>query len=509
MGLCALHTRGGIAVKRRAFLKTGAMLAAGATLAKVGAESAVNAGNTHEPGVSTAASQPDILLIITDQQVSDAVSALRPQLSDTHYLAHHVHTPNLDRLAAAGTTFLEHHVVNPVCSPSRACLFTGRMPVETGVIANNLGIDARLPNLGQWLGQAGPYRRYYCGKWHAGGPWNNPEPDGPRRIPGFETLAAGDCPTGDAMDPHVAASCEAFLQGDRDTRPFLLVANFMNPHDIAYWYNPALTAEGDPFSLQEEWPPLPPNFASHGATPFPLKRRPFSESQWRNYLYDYLRMVETVDQHVGRLLDAVAARSRPTLVIFTSDHGEGVGRHGLVSKWNPYQQAFKTPLIIAGPGVATGVVDRSHLASAVDLSTTICDYAGVPPLPDARGLSLRPLLEGHSGVQWRDHVYGELHHTGRMIRTARYKYVMAYRFSGDVALPFVSVRDGAATRFEPGRGDALQREPQRMLFDLLNDPWEMHNLAEDPQMAPVMTDHEELLSAWEQRLSIGEPHTIA
>ena len=100
-------------------------------------------------------------------------------------------TPNIDRLIGGGVSFLESHSTNPVCSPARSSLLTGRMPVETGVISNNRAIHPSVPNLGQWFSEAG-YDTVYCGKWHLPGGY-------PAAIKGFDVLPVGSG-QGDLVD---------------------------------------------------------------------------------------------------------------------------------------------------------------------------------------------------------------------------------------------------------------------------------------------------------------------
>lgn len=484
-------------LSRRRFLKTGAAAAAAVGLPHI---------------ASAAAPRPNVLLILTDQQNIDTIAAHRAYFNHPAHGCAWVKTPHLDRLAGMGTSFLESHVANPVCSPSRSCLFTGRVATETAVVRNNVGIDLNVPNLGQWLGGHSDYFRVYCGKWHAGGPWNYPEVSGARKIPGFEILPAAARGTGDVADYAVTAAVEAFVRNYRASAPFFAVASLMNPHDICYWTEPllgkAVTPSWDVFGLAREWPVLPPNHVYDFEEPVEQRHTAFDETRWRNYTYDYYRMIEKVDADVGRLLDAVEARNDDTLVIFTSDHGEGLGRHGRVQKWHPYEESIKVPLIVALPGrVAGNRVDASSLVSQLDIVGTICDFAGIAPPPHARGESLRPLLETDEPPQaWRNHVYAEWQVTGRVIRSNRYKYVKSYAKSGDDERPFVT-HDGAAVAFDPARTDTLRVNPKRLLFDMREDPWETRNLIAGAEYAGVVNEHEALLREWEMKLIPGVAHT--
>ena len=138
------------------------------------AGSGVAAASLALPAVAAPrAARPNFLFIVADQLGFDALSAQG---------CPDVRTPNLDRLLARGTSFQLGHSPSPVCSPARSSMFTGRMPVETGVVVNSLAIRPELPTMGAWLRREG-YDTAYCGKWHL--------PDGyPREIEGFDICSA-------------------------------------------------------------------------------------------------------------------------------------------------------------------------------------------------------------------------------------------------------------------------------------------------------------------------------
>ncbi len=441
---------------RREFLHTGSLAA---TAMMAGLAPAQSPGDRPAQPV-IAGKPPNFLFIISDQLGLDAISA---------HGCPDVHTPHIDRLVRRGVTFLESHSTNPVCSPARSSLFTGRMPVETGVISNNRPIHPSRPNLGQWLHGQG-YDSYYCGKWHL--------PQGyPVAIDGFEVLPVGGG-QGDLVDGIVSRWTEAFLKSRQGPRPFLYVASLMNPHDICYWaiQGKALVPKTLPFDrLEGKLPQLPPNHTSQPAAPAKLAKtiyKRFSDQQWRYYIHVYYRQVEMVDAEIGRILDALddSGLADQTVVIFTADHGEGRGRHLHVSKWYPYDEAAKVPMVVSSPGrMAEGLVDRSHLVCGLDVMSTICDYARLRPPADVVGRSLRPLLE-QKPVEWREFVASEHQIIGRMLRTQAYKYV--------------HYRD----------------DPVEQLFDMVGDPWETKNLYRDPALADVLADHRKLLAEWQASL---------
>jgi arylsulfatase A-like enzyme len=487
---------------RRTFISSSATAAAGAAL------TGARAGAGAPP-------PPNFLIIVCDQMVLDAISAYRDAFTHPAYACHWVDTPNLDDLVRNGVSFLESHSTNPVCCPARSSLFTGRMPVETGLIVNNTGIDRDVPNMGQWFERDGRYDRVYCGKWHAGGQWNVPDVTGPRKIPGFDTLPNGPGNWGRNMDYAVSSSVEAFIRNRSRERPFIVVAGLMDPHDICFW-GPSAIGRGRPrgtdfFGLGDNLPTLPPNQDYDFPEPWGGGVAPnvFSDMHWRNYIYDYCRMVERLDRNVGRMLRAVRDTGDDTIVVFTADHGDGLGRHRRLQKWHPYEESVKVPFIVYGPrfGIRRNVVDAEHLISGVDLMSTVCDYAGVTPPPNVRGLSLRPLLEGRD-AEWRDDLYYELRLTGRGIRTARFKYAVNYVQSAPKQRPtpeavFVT-EDGTPSEFLTGEGRRFRRHEGRLLFDMEADPWETRNLALDPAFEDVMREHDRILrEQWEAILLPG------
>jgi len=443
----------GRSVTRRGFLTTGTV--GGATLL-----SGTSFGRT-APVVSSAR-RPNILLIITDQQGLDAMSAAG--CSD-------VHTPNLDRLARRGMTFMESHSTDPLCSPARSSIFTGRMPSETGVIVNGRPIREPIPNLGQWLNREG-YDTVYVGKWHLPRPFA-------LDIPGFTVIPGGLSSHGTVGDGPVSRACQGYLRNYKGDNPFLLVASFLQPHDICHWVimHGAYRENLPHPDLAGELPPLPSNFDYDPREPeiVKLSRQTtanWNEEQWRFYLWSYYRMVEEVDAEIGRVLQALEDTGHldDTLVVFTADHGEGRARHQQVLKNKLYEEALKVPLIFSWPGrIPEDVRDTTSLVSGLDIVPTLCDFIGVKAPADMRGRSLRPVLESRAATG-AEFVAAEVRVIGRMVRTPDFKYI------------------------------AFEDDPVVQLFDMKNDAGETKNLFEDSQYAGVLEDHRRLLERWESRL---------
>jgi choline-sulfatase len=441
--------------------------------------------------------RPNILLIITDQQHAGMMSCAGNKYLDT---------PGMDSLAATGARFERAYATNPVCIPSRVSMMTGQMPSHFGMRSNAEGRNqaptkAIEQAMGRLLRDAG-YRTVFGGKTH----WMRGM--SPKSL-GFESL------TGNQRE-ELAEACAEFLKAEQE-KPFLLVASFINPHDICYMAIDDYTRsageavmypksrvererlaaalempEGvsrDEF-FQRLCPPLPDNYEVPvlepeciterylGARTFrKYARNTWSDERWRQHRWAYCRLTEMVDAHVAKVLDALrsAGLEEETVVVFTSDHGDLDAAHRLEHKSILYEEAARVPFLVSQKGVTKpGVVDDAHPVSVgLDLIPTFCDYAGIEPPEGLRGRSVRRLAEGRAVDAWRDQVVVESR-AGRMIRTDRFKYVV----------------------YESG----AHRE---QLTDLAEDPGETVNLAENPKYRDVLNQHRKRLRAWVEETGDG------
>ena len=409
---------------------------------------------------------PNVLLIVTDQQFAGAMSC-----AGNPYL----HTPAMDALAARGTRFDQTYCAHPICIPARESLLTGRMPFQIGYREWGDPIDERYRDrqLGPLFREAG-YDAVYGGKVHA--------PGGDPAEHGFRGLCPHD-------DDRLADACIDYLERGR-REPFCMVASFDNPHNICEWARNQRLPWG-PIAERPlaDCPPLPANFGVPPFEPQPIRRiqanapmvypgADFTPEDWRRYRSAYYRLVEKVDAEIGRLLERLAElglRER-TLVVFTSDHGDGHGAHQWNQKSLLYEETARVPMIVSPPGgVGAGRVEAARLVSnGLDVLPTLCDYAGMAAPDDLPGRSLRPLCEG-ADIAWRDELFAEARPfqgdpgrtLARMARTRRYKYVV----------------------FSWGK----HRE---QLFDLRADPGEMSNLAVSSAHADVLDEHRRRLRDW-------------
>jgi arylsulfatase A-like enzyme len=424
--------------------------------------------------------RPNILFVFTDQQTYRALSCAGNRWC---------HTPNMDAIADRGVRFANAYCTDPICSPARSSMITSRMPHETGVVFNDLPVEASIPNMGHVFRNAG-YVTAWSGKWHLPQSYVQ-EPDG---IPGFDNLPAPRDQMrnlhglGDQVDFLFTIDAEYMLRWElgKIGLPWLYSISLHNPHDICHWTSMPVRQHRN----VEHYPPVPDNFETpEGESGFLGMLRDkgdgnqeiartldWDQSQWRAYVAAYYHMTQQVDRCIGLILESLDAGgwTDNTLVIFTSDHGDGCASHRWVAKNAFYEESMRVPLILSFPGrIQQGAVDRDHLASGLDLLPTMCDYADLPGPDTMRGNSLRTVLEDPS-APGREFVVGELTHGkrdaprhGRMIRGRRYK------------LNVYSTGD-----------------PAEELFDLQEDPGELRSLANDPALVSVKEDLRAKLRAW-------------
>ncbi|MBN2313912.1 MAG: sulfatase-like hydrolase/transferase [Sedimentisphaerales bacterium] len=412
----------------------------------------------------------NIVLIITDQQHCDTISAGG---------CRHVRTPALDRLKNSGVSFTQSYSANPLCSPARSAIFSGRTSCECAVQVNGRPIRSDIPNLGQWFSEHTDYETFYAGKWHLPRTYTS-------NIPGFKVVNTGIGGFGYLCDTVMSRACEGFLRNRSKSKPFLLVASFMQPHDICEWLRLNMNNPGNlryP-ELAGAMPELPNNFEFDENEPDAVRRmrqgnEPFKgkwdKEQWRYYRWSYYRNIEYVDAEIGRVLQALedSGHLNDTLIVMTADHGEGMGHHQMVRKSSFYDESVRVPLLFSWPGhVAKNKTDTAHLASGLDMMPTLCDYAGIQTPAHMRGASLRSILE-ENGSPAREFIVSEVtNNTGRMVRTEGFKYI------------------------------AYQDNPTEQLFDMKTDPGETKNLAVHSRSSSILIEHRKLLKIWENQLDV-------
>jgi arylsulfatase A-like enzyme len=300
-----------------------------------------------------------------------------------------------------------------------------------------------------------------------------------------------------SADSGVADACVEYLKREHKT-PFMLVGSFLEPHGCCEEAREILKYQRKlPGSItRDTLPPLPHNFAIDPDEPEELQKHralspnrvhpvdeTWNEDMWRYYLYRYYRFVETVDKQVGRVLDTLEAQwlADNTVIIFSSDHGDGMGSHQWNQKWVLYEESARIPFIISAPGNRQkATLDSKHLVAAcLDLLPTVCDYAGARIPEHCQGKSLRPVLESPEPPNHHEAVFCEVQSKkwrkgmpslvlrGRMVRTDRYKYIVY--------------------------AEGARRE---QLFDLKEDRGETQNLTSEEKFKDVLEHHRGLIIDW-------------
>lgn len=461
-------------------------------------------------------SRPNILFLMTDQMQAQV---LRP--------GHPCQTPNLDRLAARGVRFDRAYTPNAICSPARASLMTGLLPHNHGVLTVTHCVDEDQSCLredkthwAQRLEEAG-YRTGYFGKWHV-------ERTGQLERFGWQTYAEGrDSPLvsdyrrrkgfDNAPPPHIGQTFEISLpagypeyrlHGVTDEPPERRFAGLMSgvagefldealEGDQPWCCFVSVIEPHDPFIAGREAfrrydvenLPLPPS-ADDDLTDKPnLYRkvaRVFSEmgeKEKRDAAACYYAMITEVDALFGELIDKVerAGQADNTIFVFTTDHGELLGAHGLYCKnVGAFEEVYNIPLILAGPGIAGGEVSQARVGLH-DLCPTLLELAGIdspPPVPDSR--SFTPAAHDPQAAD-ADFTTGYAEYNG-----TRYMFTQRSAWDG----PWKLVHNG----FDFDE-----------LYNLDEDPHEMRNLAALPQYQIVLQRMMALL--WRRIRDTGE-HTL-
>ena len=410
--------------------------------------------------------KPDVILLMTDQHRYDELSFLgTPGAS----------TPAIDEICREGVVFTHAFVPTPQCSPARASIFTGRWPHRAGVVGNvskrrvpagqSGPLDPAIPSMGKVFKDAG-YETAYFGKWHLG---QSPEQCG------FDTVGVS---SGRAIALHIAD----FLQARKEKgegKPLLLVVSWINPHDIYQINDDNLAVSEDieaklPHSVDDDLATKPPPQAQFLAEDQGIPFIDYSHAQWLRYVRYYHQLTSKVDDDIGRVRATLIQNIPDAITIFTADHGDLGGAHGLPYKCPAmYEELIRVPLVVSWPGRIQH--KRSEeLVNSIDLLPTMCDLAKIPTPNGIDGRSLKPILDSESSsVDWRSAMFGEYYGKQnwrapiRMIRTKKWKYCRYTSYGEE-------------------------------LYDLENDPSEMVNLAETPEYSLAKSELAERLEEWMQ-----------
>ena len=449
--------------------------------------------------------RPNIVFVMSDDHAAHAMSCYGSRIN---------RTPNLDRIADEGMRFDNCFCTNSICTPSRATILTGTYSHVNEVTTLGTGLDNRLLTFPKLLQGAG-YQTSVFGKWHLGegagycptgfddwavipgqGYYHNPTflfrgPDGgtPRTVQGYVTDIITDL-------------CLDWLKQRDVERPFCMLYHHKAPHRP--WYPDEKHAHmylnddvPEPATLQDDY-----RHRAQAAEvaamrvgvhmdstdmkceiPDDMPEHALRKWAYQRYIKDYLRVVASIDDNVGRLLDYLdeAGLADNTLVVYTSDQGFFLGDHGWYDKRFMYEESLRMPFILRYPfEVAPGSFNDDMVLN-VDFAPLFLDLAGVPVPDDFQGRSFRPLLNGRTPGDWQQSMYyrywmHRAHHNVAAhygVRTRRHKLIYYYY-------------DGCG---QPGTDELcidypipiapLDLEPEWELFDLEKDPHEMNNVYHD------------------------------
>lgn len=437
----------------------------------------------------------NVVFIMADQQRWDMLGC---------YGNDWIRTPHLDRLAASGCRFNAAYTTQPVCTPARAGLFTGMWPSSSGASANQLSPYRSTALLGEILSSQG-ITAGYIGKWHLSGAegayYGSGKPDGgflPEYwydgrcfiqdvgLDGFEKWRKGeDLAPEDCWGHRLADRAVQFLEDHAgDDQPFYLSLSFDEPH------GPSSAPERYYDMYRGTQRPWQENMGDD-LSDKPAVHRAFAEAQNHrgvvpegtppNNSPRYYGCTTFLDEEIGRVLDAIDRLcGENTAVIFTTDHGDHAGAHGLIAKGpTMYEEICRVPLLIRAPGLAEPGSVCDSLISHIHLAPTVCRLLGVQPHAQFQATEATGLLRDPAGSV-TDAIFMEYDRFGlphsnnwgfwpsRCIRTRRYKLVL----------------------------NLLDRDE---LYDLEADPGETINRIEDASLASVRNDLHDTLLEWMER----------
>lgn len=376
------------------------------------------------------APRPNLLYIHSDQHAASVVGCYGDPV---------VQTPNLDQLAASGVQFENAYCPSPICVPSRMATLTGRHPHENGVWTNQHILDTGIPTLAHSMGAAG-YHPTLVGRMHALGPdqlhgyaerlvgdhssnYIGGTPvdrgvlngtAGPDRV-SLRRSGPGQNPY-QVHDEYVTAAAIDLLNrlgiqkaAGQQAEPFSITVGFMLPH-------PPYVARRASYERYHREMTMPTTQESYKEVTHPHLRwwrqhtgiEQVSQEETIRARAAYWAMVADLDAMIGQILDAVRRNDlgEDLLVVYSSDHGDMLGEHGLWWKHVFYEGSVKVPLILSWPGVIPPAGRRTETVSALDLTATLLDALDAPALPSGNGQSFLGLLTGEAS-SWKNHAFSE------------------------------------------------------------------------------------------------------
>ena len=446
---------------------------------------------------------PNFLFIMSDDHAAHAMSCYGSRIN---------RTPNLDRIADGGMRFDNCFCTNSICTPSRAAILTGTWNHVNGVTTLATHMDNRLPTFVKTL-QAAGWQTGIFGKWHLGtgpahcpggfddwavlpgqGIYHNPTfifkgPDGGQRrvVEGYTTDIITDM-------------CLDWLDGRDRERPFMLMCHHKAPHrpwvtDDAHASMFLNEDVPEPDTLQDDYSERAAAAATaqmrvgvhmndtdvKAEMPRDMPEAELRSWAYQRYIKDYLRVVASIDDNVGRLLDWLDEQglAEDTVVVYTSDQGFFLGDHGWYDKRFMYEESLRMPLVMRCPRrIGAGGVSADMVLN-VDFAPTFLELAGLEPDEGIQGRSFAPVLAGDTPSDWRQSFYYRYwmhrsHHNVFAhygVRTHRHKLIYYYA-------------DGLGHSGSVGK----RHDPEWELFDLQEDPAELQNIVDRPDMADTVAE---------------------
>lgn len=453
--------------------------------------------------------KPNILFIVADDQRFDTIHALGNK---------EIITPNLDKLAERGTSFVRAHIAGgtcgAVCMPSRAMILSGRNPFHLEELGGN--IPASHKTLAEIFKNNG-YETIGLGKWHNGCPayarsftqgakiffggmwdhWNVPtcryDPTGKydnviNFVVDFYNDNHPQSQHCDEFDPgkHSStlltdAAIEMLNKNVGKDKPFFMYLAYLAPHD------PRTMPDEFRQMYDPEKITLPPNFQEIIDTNYPLMVHrdehlasyPREKDEIKRHIAEYFAMITHLDYEIGRLLDALhqSGEEDNTIIVFTGDNGLAVGQHGWLGKEDVYEHGVRIPLIMAGPQIAKNTRNDAYVY-LYDIFPTLCEKVGIDIPDSVDGKSFADLLDGEHGESFRDELYLIFDKFVRGVKDENYKLI-EYR-NGD-----------------------KEEDKWTFLYDIKNDPWETQNLANDEKYKDKVAEMREKIlkhrDEWEEQ----------
>ena len=450
---------------------------------------------------AAAADRPNIIYIMSDDHAAHAIGAYGSRVNQT---------PNIDRLAREGMVLRNVFATNSICTPSRATILTGQYSHLNGVPVFNRFDSSRLTVA--TLLQRGGYYTGMIGKWHLGSDpagfdrWEIFPGQGAYRDPIMYTATGEHTYTGQYVTDVVTDRAIEFLTTRPQNKPFFLMVHNKAPHrpwepdekhraQFANRWIPEAETLWDSYATRTDalhenqqrvvddltrrdlklpppadlrgpdltrWLAVKPDSVTitRDGAPVTLTGEALGRWKYQRYMQDYLAVIQSVDDNVGRLLDFLDRRglTRDTIVIYTSDQGFFLGDHGMFDKRFMYEESLRMPFLIRWPAVIKRATTSDAMALNVDFAPTFLDAAGLRPAGEMQGRSLLPLLRGRTPPDWRTSMY--------------YRY---YHDPGDH-----NTRAHYGVRTKTHKLIYYWKKDQWELFDLTNDPQEMHNLYGQP-----------------------------